>query len=530
MGGRRAARATALSLLLASAVTTQAGRADTTQTLTGTVTDDGIDHVFVDFEVPAGTAEVEVAHDDLSDTDILDFGLYDQAGFRGWGGGNSEPIVVAEAAASRSYLAGPIAAGTWRVVIGKAKLDGGSADYSLTVTTRDVATLAPQPERAPYVDPGAIVEETRWYAGDFHVHSRESGDAAPTIDAILDLATSRHLDFVELSDHNTTSQLDFMNDAQTRAGTILILPGVEFTTYDGHANGIGATAFVDHKIGQPSVTIEAAADAYHDMGALFAINHPRFDLGEACIGCAWAHELDPSKIDAIEIATAGSAAIFLQPTLDYWESLAAAGHRLSAIGGSDDHKAGVDEGAFNTPLGSPTTMVFADALSVAGIQAGVKAGRTVVKVRGPEDPMVEIARSSDELSGEVVLSAGVSGASATMQGRWVVDGEPQAFVALPDGEATLEARVLPSLTSEGGAVRRARFEVWEGTTGVTFTSFEWIAPVEELPQADSGGTHAAGGGCDVSAKSGAAGSGALAFAAMLFSGLVRRRRAQMRGR
>ena len=53
---------------------------------------------------------------------ILDYGLSDPERVRGWGGGNVEPIVISERAASRSYLAGPLQPGLWNVVIGKAKV------------------------------------------------------------------------------------------------------------------------------------------------------------------------------------------------------------------------------------------------------------------------------------------------------------------------------------------------------------------------------------------------------------------------
>ncbi|NUP05825.1 MAG: PHP domain-containing protein [Polyangiaceae bacterium] len=442
--------------------------ADTTIPIDGTVTDEAPDHVFVEFEVPAGTAEIEVRHDDLDADDILDWGLYDPSGFRGWGGGNSEPIVVAEDAASRSYLTGPIQAGTWKVVIGKAKLVDGTANYHLEVVLKDAQTLAPQPEREPYVDPGAVVPEARWYAGDFHVHSRESGDAGPSIEEIVEFARGRGLDFVELSEHNTTSQLDFMNAAQADASPLLLIPGVEYTTYDGHANGIGATRFVDHKIGLPGVTIDAAADAFHDQGALFSINHPALDLGELCIGCAWGHELDVSKIDAVEVATAGSSVIFYDATIAFWEGLAAQGRRVAAVGGSDDHRAGVDEGSFGTPIGSPATMVYAEELSVAGILEGVRQARTVVKIRGPEDPMVELKKSSD--GGTLSVVARVTGGEST-QARWVVNGEPSDYVDVTSADQEL---VLPVANPAEGKSDRYRLEVWVGTQPVTLTSHLWI--------------------------------------------------------
>ena len=44
-------------------------------------------HFFLPFDVPEGVAEIEVRHSDLSSENILDWGLDDPNGFRGWGGG-----------------------------------------------------------------------------------------------------------------------------------------------------------------------------------------------------------------------------------------------------------------------------------------------------------------------------------------------------------------------------------------------------------------------------------------------------------
>ena len=65
------------------------------------------DHVLVPFEVPEGIAELEVRHDDQSADNILDWGLVDPDGFRGWGGGNDEPAVVGVDAASRKVAPRP---------------------------------------------------------------------------------------------------------------------------------------------------------------------------------------------------------------------------------------------------------------------------------------------------------------------------------------------------------------------------------------------------------------------------------------
>jgi predicted metal-dependent phosphoesterase TrpH len=463
------------SLALASLLPRPAA-ADQTLTFDGTVEDTGLDHEFIEFDVPAGIKEIQIDHDDLSDADILDWGLDAPSGFRGWGGGNSEPVIVGAAAASRSYLAGPLAAGKWRVVIGKAQLEGGSADYHVVVTLRDAPTLAPQPERAAYAPSPPLAKEARWYAGDFHVHSVESGDAAPSLEEIATFARAQGLDFVELSDHNTVSQLDFINAAQEKHPDFLFIPGVEYTTYSGHANGIGATLWVDHKLGQPGVDIAGAARGFRDQGALFSINHPLFELGDLCIGCAWENDLALEAIDAVEIATAGSATLLGPSTLDYWDGLCAQGRHLAAIGGSDDHTAGKGEGNLSTPIGTPATYVFAKDLSVASILEGIRDGRTVVKIGGVMDPMVELS-SDVALEGDTVKAesatfrATITGGKGLMV-RWSKNGGQDDEQEITSDPFEIERVVTAPGPKDGQD--RYRVEVLRGGRATTITSHLWI--------------------------------------------------------
>jgi len=498
--------------MTAGAVALSAGsaRADQVIPFDGTVEKAGLDHVFIDFDVPAGTKEIAIAHDDLSSTDILDWGLDGPNGFRGWGGGNAEDAVASELAASRSYLAGPITPGKWRIVIGKAKITGASVNYHIVVTLRTAPTLPPQPERKAYAPGAPLARDARWYAGDLHAHSIESGDARPPIEELVTYARSRGLDFVELSDHNTVSQLDFIDAVQQGHADILILPGVEYTTYAGHANGIGATAWVDHKIGQPGVDIASAARQFHAQKALFSINHPVYDLGNLCIGCAWKYDLPADAIDGAEIATAGTNALFGPATLAFWDSLCDGGRHIAAVGGSDDHSAGQNEGTFSTPLGTPATYVFASDLSVASILQGIRDGRTVVKIGGVADPMVELTSDApldrDNVRGQsATLHAKITG-GAGLTARWVKNGKPQDPVDVTADPFDMTLAV----TAPAHGQERYRVEVLRDGAPTTVTSHVWTGepPDAGAPPAASdagptagdagavnGGAASAGGGC-----------------------------------
>jgi MYXO-CTERM domain-containing protein len=424
-------------------------------------------HFFVPFEVPEDIVEIEVRHGNPSSANILDWGLDDPNGFRGWGGGNSDPAIVGEQAASRSYVPGPMPAGTWEVVVGKARIDELPAMYRIEIFLRKEATLPEQP-RTPYQDPGVLDDEARWYAGDFHVHTRQSGDADPTIAEAVALAQEVGLDFVVLTEHNTNSGLTLYGSVQPDYPDVLIVPGVEWTTYAGHANAFGATEWVDHKIGVRGVTTEGAIQAYHDQGALFSINHPTVPGENFCIGCPWEIAVDPETVDGVEVQSA------IWEALDYWEQLIDAGSRAPAIGGSDDHRGGEGSGVLYTPLGVPTTMVFAESLSVQAILDAIRDGRTVVKVDGIDGPMIETELSGERIGDTVFANTSTLTAEVT-------GGESRTLLVIKNGSVTDRVPIdsdpfthTKEVVAPEQGEDRYRHQVVAGTEPKTIGSYVWL--------------------------------------------------------
>ena len=495
------ARALLIAMLLWSA-----GASAQDLVLDGTLDADAPPYTAVPFTVPEGTVEIEVRHDDLSEANILDWGLADPERVRGWGGGNTEPAIVGVETASRSYLPGPIAAGEWSVLVGQA-LVTEPPTYRIEIFFRTTPTLDAQPDRGPYATVPALESGPRWYAGDFHVHSRESGDARATIDESAQLAAELGLDFIELSEHNTVSQVDYLVAAQERHPGVLLMPGIEVTTYFGHGNAIGVESFVDFRVRSDiGVTLETMITDTQAVDGIFAINHPVLDLGSLCLGCAW--DLDtPEGVDAVEVQNGAyslTGALFYRNAIDFWDSMLDEGQHVAAIGGSDDHRAGIDLDRLQSPIGSPTTMVYADELSVAAIVAGVRAGRTVVKLEGADDPMVELSASDamvgDTVDGPVTLRALVTGADG---GRlaFLRNGEihTQVDVDSDPFEATLD------VTAPFGDVD----DRWRAQLSMpqprVVTSHIWVraSGEPEPPDAGPGGEDGDGGGCGCRTTSGA---------------------------
>lgn len=407
-----------------------------TLSLDGTIPAQPGDYVAVTFEVPAGVAEIQVSHQSVSAANILDWGLWDPDGFRGWGGGLVDDAIVGENAASRGYLPGPIPAGTWTVMIGKAKLVDNPADYTLTVTLRDAET-EPAQSRADFAAP-VLATGARWYRGDFHVHSFQSGDASATFEQIHALARTQRLDFVALSDHNTVSQQGLIAALQPSISDLLFIRAAEITTYGGHANGLGISDYVDHRVGYQGRDIAGIVADVRAQGGIISVSHPALDLANLCLGCAWAHVDDTpwDDVSGIEIQTGNYDAtigLFTPRAIDLWETQVAAGHHLAAIGGSDDHRAGTDTGPRAARIGQPTTLVYADELSEAAILDGIRAGHTIVMMRGPDDPMLEL--TADAGDAHAMIGDTIAGHQVTLTAQ-VTGGRGLSLVLYRNGEAT----------------------------------------------------------------------------------------------
>ena len=469
----------------------------TTVQLTGAVPQAGGNYLIVPFTVPAGTVEFTLAHDDGSDFQILDWGVWSPEGFRGWGGGLTDPLVIGVAASSRGYLPGPITPGEWSLVIGKAKLGPDPGQYTVELEFRDAATITPEPAR-PWT-PVVLSTERRWYAGDFHVHSRDSGDASASLTQIVDYAHGRGLDFVVLSDHNTSAQYEHQAAAQADTDAVLLVRGAEITTYRGHGNAVGIGRYVDHRVGLNGVGAPSIVADVVGQGGLFIVNHPELRLGELCIGCGWDHPDTPwAMVSGIEIQTGNAdltAGIFTPRAIALWDALLDDGHALAAIGGSDDHRGGTETGTAPARIGEPTTLVLADELSEAAIVAAVKAGRTVVKITGPDAPLVQLeAVDPDDDAHRAELGATLTDVATVVLEARAVGAEGDTVELWHDGAIVDTAPIASGVVRFERAVTgvRERYRVQLVGTGglLTVTSHVYV---EGTPAAAEDGCCSGGG-------------------------------------
>lgn len=366
-----------------------------TLTISGVLT--GADHQTyreIPFRVPAGTTAVSItfSYTGKDQKAVVDLGVRDPHRFRGWSGGNKAAFTLTETWATPSYLPGPLPSGTWKLILGVPNLrKGARADYTATIgLDRDPVFhgFAPAPMKA---GPG-------WYRGDLHLHTghsdgacaAQSGAKVPCpVFRTLEAAAARGLDFVAVTDHNTSSHFQDLAGLQPTYDRLLLIPGREVTTFQGHANVLGMTAPLDFQLGGPRAPAFARIlDQAEAAKALVVINHPGLPSGEACMGCGWTAPVAFARIQAVEAVNGGIASGPLSG-IPFWEARLNAGERITAVGGSDNHDATLDP-ARAPAVGRPTTVVHATALSQDAILAAIRAGHVFVDVEGTRDRRLEV--------------------------------------------------------------------------------------------------------------------------------------------
>jgi hypothetical protein len=336
---------------------------------------------YVPVEVPAGVESLTIAYRYSGDTEgasTIDLGLFEPGpltlgtpSFRGYSGGARRTITVGRATASPGYRTGPLRAGTWHVALGLYKVAAEGVDVDIDF----VASRDPQPSSEPataerHGDVGTISTDVvttpgpRWYSGGLHLHTQHSdGTSAPA--AVAAAAHAAGLDFIAITDHNTTTWT-----RERMPASPLTIVGEEVTTPAGHASvwGLEPGRWIDFRVTRTArdaaARINGLVESSHRGGALFALNHPFSD----CDGCGW-QQVVPDALDAVEIWNGESGP--QQEAIALWDRLLRAGRHVTAVGASDWHRPPAS-------IGAAAVRVLADGLATPLLIGAIRDGRVIV--------------------------------------------------------------------------------------------------------------------------------------------------------
>jgi len=209
---------------------------------------------------------------------------------------------------------------------------------------------------------------------------------------------------------------------------ISVLPGIELTTYAGHALALGADKWVDWRTGRQGRTANDMARSVRGAGSFLVIAHPDAPPDDVCTGCRWTHhDFDPALADAVEVwgGLWDGPEERNQGCLDLWRDWLNRGLRLTATGATDAHRPEDWEG----PV--PITCVAADDSSLPSVLEALRAGRTYVS----SGPSLEI-EAIDDRGPTASVGEGVKRARAREIQAWCAE-TPEAELRLVGSRGTI---------------------------------------------------------------------------------------------
>lgn len=332
------------------------------------------------FRVPEGVCRVDIAYRyerfrkcreqngilRSREINIVDLALRDAQGtYLGASGAGKEQIFVSGWDSTPGYCKVNPVAGQWTIIAGAYKIcdPGVEVHYSVTFT----------------------YGERQLLLGDTHVHTTAS-DGELSAETVVRTARAADLDFVFLTDHNNYAQ----NLSLPEVSGITVLPGLEWTHYEGHAGMLGVVRPLENPFCvNPTVQTGNILAEARNKGALLVLNHP------FCPACGWHFPLEDEQFDLVEAINGGTDPGANEACIRWWHRQLCLGKRWRIIGGSDFHR--LEPGRC---IGQPAMAVYALSRSPQDILSALRRGNSYL-LAWPQGPVLRL-EAAGALLGECV--------------------------------------------------------------------------------------------------------------------------------
>jgi hypothetical protein len=196
------------------------------------------------------------------------------------------------------------------------------------------------------------------FEADLHIHTTHSRDGNPTPREVVDAAIRAGLFAIAITDHNTMGALKEAREA-ARGRDILIVPGIEVSSQEGHMLALGVSEEVP-----ADLAVDETVRRIEDLGGLAVAAHP----GRVYTGLP-DDVVRSAGFGAIEVANGHSSI-----ELNKKARALAKGMHAPMTGGSDGH--------FAHEIGACRTVFPTAPANVEGVLESIRKGETKTSGKG----------------------------------------------------------------------------------------------------------------------------------------------------
>ena len=186
----------------------------------------------------------------------------------------------------------------------------------------------------------------KWYRVELHTHTIAS-DGIMDPEELVKRAKKRNYDAIVVTDHNTTTSCKSAQDKGKKVG-VLVIPGIEWTTFWGHIVISGGKSPVDWR----TVNLENIDDKLAQAkksGDLVTVAHPKRPGTPFCSECRFLYKVnDWNNVDAYEVWSHYEPSLAEDSKLakKEWANLINEGYKIAPVYGYDWHEPDEDGPAY----------------------------------------------------------------------------------------------------------------------------------------------------------------------------------------
>lgn len=177
----------------------------------------------------------------------------------------------------------------------------------------------------------------KYYPFELHTHTHHS-DGAMSPRTLIERAKERGLSGLAITDHNTTSSFYDLNEYGKELG-IVVIPGIEWTTFYGHITVLGGKARVSwREINMDNIN-EKIAEVVRG-GDVVNIAHPKRAGSPLCTGCYFEYKINNyDNITGFEVWSNPRPSFNISNEIakEEYDGLLNSGKRIACIYGDDWH-------------------------------------------------------------------------------------------------------------------------------------------------------------------------------------------------